>query len=240
MIDDPHVIEEEERKSRLKGAVAAVGWFSLTVTQWTSMGLAAFAVIPLILSLFLGFTFTTILSGSMDPLMKVGDVLVTRTATGAELKKGAIVGVDYEGTRYIHRVIDVAADGTATTKGDASSEADLFKPQEKDLWGVSFHVIKQPLAAAVRLFIIDVGWFGEAKTIVGAGTWGALPDLRAGAPVGPLALIVAVLLTWWLIPDFIAFVQNRAERRKSPEFQNDESEPKADIPSVNARASEND
>src|SRR3954447_19610121 len=78
--------------------------------------------------------FATVMSGSMSPTIKTGDVVVLKRLDGLP-KVGDVVKVsvpDAARSRYgyppevTHRVVRVTPDGTITTKGDAKSRPDPF------------------------------------------------------------------------------------------------------------------
>lgn len=215
MITDPHAAQRERNRSLLKGFTKSTVETTLSISQFVTIILAIFALIPLVLHLFAGLSFSTILSGSMEPVFSKGDMVVTRAALGSDLQIGQIVGVQYGDTRYTHRVIEVGKDGTATTKGDANDKADLNKVSQQDLWGVVVHVIPTPLATAVALLALNPEWLTNAVAVMTTGEDPA--RLLEGAPWGAAALIAAILLTWWVIPDVVAAVERRKERHKEAE-----------------------
>ncbi len=85
-----------------------------------SLGL--FAVGPVVLPAWRSVAIT---SGSMDPAIEVGDVVITRDYNGEPLGKGMIVTYDAgSGHPVTHRITEVNGDGTFVTKGDANAASD--------------------------------------------------------------------------------------------------------------------
>ena len=92
-----------------------------------------------------GWRVDSVLSGSMEPDIRTGSVVVTRPAESLEIQTGDVIvfrrAVDGEHTEPIliaHRVVD-AGDGTAfRTKGDANENPDPFLVPADDVVGVVF------------------------------------------------------------------------------------------------------
>lgn len=91
----------------------------------------------------LGWRVDSVLSGSMEPDIRTGSVVLTRPAESLEIQTGDVIvfrrAVDGEHTEPIliaHRVVD-AGDGTAfRTKGDANKNPDPFLVPADDVVGV--------------------------------------------------------------------------------------------------------
>jgi signal peptidase I len=67
-------------------------------------------------------------SGSMEPTVRTGSMVLVRTIAAAEIERGDVVAVDRpDGMRVMHRVVDVHHSGeraTLTMKGDANDDVD--------------------------------------------------------------------------------------------------------------------
>lgn len=130
----------------------------------------------------LGYQTSTMLTGSMFPLINPGDVVVSVPRPAAELKTGDVItyGIPVEDHRVeTHRVIEVdrSAGGTVTvrTKGDANPAADPWTATLQDDT-VAVHTMTVPyLGTAIRTL--------RDPLVQGVLTY--------GAP----ALLVGVLLT---------------------------------------------
>lgn len=68
-----------------------------------------------------GYRCSVVLSGSMEPLLKVNDLVIIRDTS--EVKAGDIIVYRQDGEQIIHRLVTVDGD-TLTTKGDANTIAD--------------------------------------------------------------------------------------------------------------------
>jgi signal peptidase I len=73
------------------------------------------------MSMPLGYGMSVVLSGSMDPALKVNDLVFIHETD--EIKPGNIIVYKRDGDLIIHRVISVEGD-TVITKGDANNVAD--------------------------------------------------------------------------------------------------------------------
>jgi signal peptidase I len=105
--------------------------------------------------------FATVMSDSMSPTIRTGDVVVLK-ALGGLPRVGDVVKVtvpDAARSRYgyppvvVHRVVSVSADGTITTKGDARSHPDPFSVKRD---AVSARVVTHiPAAGRVIAFLMS-------------------------------------------------------------------------------------
>ncbi|HEX9089074.1 MAG TPA: signal peptidase I [Arthrobacter sp.] len=105
-------------------AVAALAGFYLS----TLFCLALWALAPLLL----GWQPTVVMSGSMEPTVNAGDILVASTVSPEEIQAGAIkpgmvllaVNPLDKGTLFTHRVVNILPDGRIITKGDNNGSLD--------------------------------------------------------------------------------------------------------------------
>lgn len=74
-----------------------------------------------------GYRASYIATGSMEPALKPGDLIITEQTTVAELSPGDIIlySAGSRGSRRIcHRIVSITADGSIITKGDANASSD--------------------------------------------------------------------------------------------------------------------
>jgi signal peptidase len=88
-----------------------------------------------------------VLSGSMEPDIKVGDVVVVKKVDGSDIKAGDVVTYKIGNDIYVtHRVVEaVEEDGKFLfkTKGDANNKEDDDWIKEENLVGkLAFHIPK--------------------------------------------------------------------------------------------------
>lgn len=108
------------RAARVAAAVTQVAarGVLLTVTALATMTL---------LPLAFGWRSEVILTGSMQPRLRPGDVVVAEPVTAAVVQPGQILVVAdpaFPGRRLVHRFLFRNPDGTLTLKGDANAEPD--------------------------------------------------------------------------------------------------------------------
>lgn len=98
---------------------------------WTACGLGAGLLIAVAAPLALGHRPLTVLSGSMEPAIATGDVIVVKPIRPAEARVGNVVTYrDAQGKSITHRVrrVRAARDGKFEfiTKGDASNATERW------------------------------------------------------------------------------------------------------------------
>src|ERR1700712_1549898 len=106
-----------------------LGWVRVlrTTVARPSLAMVITLVIWSVLPLLAGWTPRVIMSGSMEPRIHVGDIVVTRTVPGASVTKGQVITVkdpDHPAKTRTHRVLRRAADGTIVPRGDATPQPD--------------------------------------------------------------------------------------------------------------------
>lgn len=214
--DESQVHDEEKklkRKIKWKRRAFAWGAFILLVAQIVTLIVAIFAAVPAFQIIFLKHSYSTVLTGSMTGTIDQGDLVVMREYHGEELNVGQIVGIQNPSGKFIHRIVEVNEDGSYKTQGDANDSADLFAPKagkdSKDFWGVLETVHHQPMATAISIFAPDADWLAQLQEAASEKDLSRVIGLIPSAPWGFVALLAAVALFWWLIPDFINFLRNR-------------------------------
>ena len=106
-----------------------------------------------------------IMSGSMEPRIHVGDVVVTRDVPGATLTKGQVITVkdpDHPAKTRTHRVLRRAADGTIVTKGDANPQADSSHISNENVLGVG--VVRVPWVGRPAYWMAEQNWLALGAT----------------------------------------------------------------------------
>ena len=117
----------------------------------------------------LGWTPRVILSGSMEPRIHVGDVIVTREVPAASLAKGQVITVtdpDHPGKTRTHRVVRREADGRLVLKGDANREADSSHVSPSTTCSVS-GVVRVPFVGRPAYWMAERNWLalGRHRTL---------------------------------------------------------------------------
>ena len=136
----------------------------LTVAR-ASLAMVVSLVIWSLLPLLAGWTPHVIMSGSMEPRIHVGDIVVTRTVPGASVTKGQVITVkdpDHPAKTRTHRVLRRAADGTIVTKGDANPQADSSHISNENVLGVG--VVRVPWVGRPAYWMAEQNWLALGAT----------------------------------------------------------------------------
>ena len=88
----------------------------------------------------LGFTGVTIISGSMEPEVSVGDYVIIKKPKKEDIQKGTIITFEQNNILVTHRVEDVIDDGLYSTKGDANNIVDSELVRFENIVGISILV----------------------------------------------------------------------------------------------------
>jgi signal peptidase I len=135
---------------------------------------AARAVLSMLVSLLIwsllpaviGWTPRVILSGSMQPRIHVGDVIVTREVPTATLVKGQVLTVkdpDHPGITRTHRMVRRDADGSIVTRGDANRQADSSHVSDDAVLGMG--VIRVPYVGRPMYWVAERNWLALGGTV---------------------------------------------------------------------------
>ena len=96
-------------------------------------------LVCLVTSFFIGDFFSVIMSGSMEPAIPVGSIVVVGRVNPEDVEVGDVIAFRTGESRTIHRVIDrVVEDGSIyfRTKGDANEDPDPWLVRPEDICGI--------------------------------------------------------------------------------------------------------
>lgn len=99
------------------------------------VGLTAVSALPALL----GWRTTVVMSGSMEPGIRTGDVVATQPVDPGVVIPGQVVLVRDPGQPdhlLMHRLVSIDADGKLVTKGDANRDQDSTPVEPADLLGL--------------------------------------------------------------------------------------------------------
>jgi len=149
------------------------------------LGMTFWALAPLVL----GWTTTTVMTGSMQPAIAPGDLVVSRPMSSGDLRSGLVLlgwDPDHPGRLRLHRI--VRRDGDALiTKGDANPTADSSPLHSSEVIGVGY--MRVPYVGT-PILLASTGDFGKLIPLLAATgllVWLALlpavrPDQQGGGP----------------------------------------------------------
>jgi signal peptidase I, archaeal type len=117
------------------------GRFALLIAV-VCRGLLAMLVSLLVWSVLpvaLGWHVTVVMSGSMEPALRPGDVVASRPVSVQQVRPGQVLLVDdpdHAGRLRLHRLVRINPDGTLTLRGDANPAADSTPVRRSAVRGV--------------------------------------------------------------------------------------------------------
>ena len=140
----------------------------------TVVSLLIWSLLPAVI----GWTPRVILSGSMEPRIHVGDVIVTREVPTAGLVKGQVLTVkdpDHPGITRTHRMVRRDADGSIVTRGDANRQADSTHVTDDAVLGMG--VIRVPYVGRPMYWVAERNWLalGGTLALLGLCLYAAFP-----------------------------------------------------------------
>ena len=200
---------------------------STFIGGWAVAIVGALVLLQLLSPVMLGFRTTVVSTGSMAPFATPGDVIISYGYQGQKLTEGQPVVVkDESGFEYLHRIVKinengaygVGGNGTYTTRGDANDANDLFTPTADDITGLPLSIIDGWHAAFIRVFVFDVPWWDNTVAAATTGNWGAVWALLPGAPWPFISLFLAAIALWFVIPEVLRGIVNRANLRAAVEL----------------------
>jgi signal peptidase I len=145
---------QPERKTWTRTALYGAGTISMLIISMAS-SLSLWIAFPWA---FLGWSPTLVTSGSMEPLVAPGDVVMLREVSAEELTPNSVVLYDRPETgRVLHRILEQLPDGTYRTGGDANSVPDSTPVALEDIEGAA--VLAVPWIGRPSL------WLHEGRTL---------------------------------------------------------------------------
>lgn len=101
-----------------------------------------------------GYKFYTVLSGSMEPEINIGDVVIVKQ--NENLNKGDIIAFHNQGIITVHRINDIVENDGETsykTKGDSNNAEDPEMVKRADIEGSCVAII--PFVGKIAIFIYN-------------------------------------------------------------------------------------
>lgn len=151
------VIDRSLSTAWLEDGLTFAGWVIGTYL----LSMLAWVLLPIVL---FGWTPLVVVSGSMQPAIRAGDVVLVEPVDHI-VGPGTVIAYDAGSGTVLHRVVEVDESGAYTTKGDANTAPD------------STPVLGEEVTGQGRLV---VPYLGLAK-VAGPAWWVALAGLGAAA-----------------------------------------------------------
>lgn len=136
-------------------AVAAV---VLSLLGWT------------LLPMVVGWQPTVVLTGSMEPQIARGDVVLSAPPALGDIQPGRVLWFAdpaRPGTTLLHRAVTVAHDGSIVTRGDANQSDDAYPVQAAAVLGLPR--LRVPVVGLPVVWAGDQRWDLVAATVAGLG-----------------------------------------------------------------------
>ncbi|MFD1714721.1 signal peptidase I [Amnibacterium flavum] len=124
---------------------------TISIVRWIIVGVLTLALAIPALAVSVGGRLIVEVDGeSMTPTYQVGDIILVREPTEADLVVGNVVtAIDGNGDYYTHRILTVNDDGSVSLKGDGNAAADPGSVTLDQLRGVVELHLGQPWAMLV-------------------------------------------------------------------------------------------
>ena len=135
--------------------------FTATFVSHTTFWLIVCALGPILF----GWQSVALVSGSMSPVLGVGDIVVAEPYDGSMLAPGAVVVFHAPGSEKLttHRIVAVHGDGTYRTRGDANAVADSTPVPPSAI--VAVGRLRVPLIGMVMAWWQDRNYLPLAATL---------------------------------------------------------------------------
>lgn len=127
---------------------------------------------------FFGYKTFSIVTGSMEPTIKINDIIIVKKEDKKNIRKNDIITFKIENEIITHRVIDIAYDnGTLiyTTKGDKNDVTDIERVQFEQIEGKYvtkitkigkiFTILKNKYVFSLILILLIIFYIIQRKTI---------------------------------------------------------------------------
>ena len=122
----------------------------------------------------LGYNYKTVLTGSMEPAIPVGSIVITKEQSSYEIED--IISFQEKGSVITHRIISIDRE-RYITKGDANNVADTEKVQQKQILGKVILTI--PLLGYLVMWLMSP--FGIISLFIIIGIWYIATGRNRGA-----------------------------------------------------------
>lgn len=152
--EDPHRIERGGSfRTAARNTPAACTWLTKSIVAGTAIMLLTLMAWSLVLPLALGWHSTVVVSGSMEPSIMTGDVVVSKPVDPADVAPGQVLlfrDPANPGHLLMHRLVRLDGEGRFITRGDANLGNDSTPVPPANLVGLP--VLRLPWIGAPALW----------------------------------------------------------------------------------------
>jgi len=111
-------------------------------------------LLPLVAHAYMGIGISTVLTGSMQPSLKPGDLVITQQTKAAELASGDVISLIDQGSleTYMHRIVTIEAGNQELvihTKGDSNPVEDSVVAKVQSTTAIAKSIAIVPGAGGV-------------------------------------------------------------------------------------------
>ena len=125
--------EKEKTIKKIIGVIAIILIYNIILIIVSSINGKNFNI--------LGYKAYVINTNSMEPTIRVGDIVIVKKVEKEKLKQSDVITFSQEGEVITHRIIKVEADFKYVTKGDNNNTEDTKKVKYEDILGEEILII---------------------------------------------------------------------------------------------------
>jgi signal peptidase len=173
---DAGIVGTSELAARDRKTVATVARLGARLSLWTLAGVAGGLALALVVPLAFGARPLSVLSGSMEPALHTGDLVISKRIAPLDARVGDVVTFrdpNREGQSVTHRVRSVRAQGRKVvfvTKGDANNASERWRISERGKVGRAVYRIPA-LGRAIGAMRSRTGMLVLLLVLLPLGAW---------------------------------------------------------------------
>lgn len=148
-------------RRRTAGFAGTLSAVVATAVLTVVAGLAVWSFLPTLA----GWRADVVMSGSMTPSIRTGDLVLSQPVDASVLVPGQVALFrSADGRTLVHRVQEVAGDGSLVTRGDANRSTDLGTVAAQDVLGLAR--LRVPFIGLPVVWFQERAWLPLALTAV--------------------------------------------------------------------------
>lgn len=156
------ILKRKQKVETAKKAISIIAYILIISLLIYNISLIAQAIKnPNKTPSFLGVKTYTIVSGSMEPTIQIGDIVIVKEVAEDELKEGDVISFRQGQSVITHRIVEIKEnEKTYITKGDSNNvedsiQVDFNSVEGKQIWRIPFlGRISQLLQGKITIIVI--------------------------------------------------------------------------------------